>query len=489
MNHNYTSDLQYDPNEDEYEPCSKKLLPSLFAWFLLIGTTSSYFTLVFPLFYDLIGSNRFHLFILAACAHAIVFLYVLINFSIATFMDPGRFPKVDIADNGEGVSKPLSSTNYKNVLINDINVRMKWCTTCQFYRPPRSSHCAVCNTCIDTMDHHCPWVSNCIGRRNYKYFFSFLVSLTLHMLVILSLCLTLVLLNKDNLANIPMLAAIVLIILISILIIPIGGLTGFHIILVSRGRTTNEQVTGKFRTGVNPFDEGLFTNCAKILFSSTPPSYMKFRRKQIHLREYYQTKLLLQRYSIKSKNEKVAKNGQLVKGGDALAHNYKNPNFHANNNNNNNKRVRKHHNHHQQNELELKFHNHLNRDEMSGNFNHKNDEFIRRSNQLKKNLPNNYDNQIDYGHVQQQKKKNGVDLKYARNNSYTHAANQMVENIHLIPDDHKCSNGFGLSVAREHAAKATNKKRHFTDKKQFRENSNFVDQDDRPDYNSYEITV
>ncbi|XP_006817985.1 palmitoyltransferase ZDHHC17-like [Saccoglossus kowalevskii] len=49
-----------------------------------------------------------------------------------------------------------------------------FCTTCIIRKPIRSKHCSYCNRCIAKFDHHCPWIDNCVGAGNHKYFIGYL---------------------------------------------------------------------------------------------------------------------------------------------------------------------------------------------------------------------------------------------------------------------------------------------------------------------------
>lgn len=81
------------------------------------------------------------------------------------------------------------------------------CVFCEVIKGERSFHCTICNKCSDNYDHHCPFIDNCLGTRNHKYFLIFIFSyLTYSLLVIVCTLKHVVVIVKDpdnHLGDIP----------------------------------------------------------------------------------------------------------------------------------------------------------------------------------------------------------------------------------------------------------------------------------------------
>lgn len=49
-----------------------------------------------------------------------------------------------------------------------------FCPICRIYRPIKAAHCSVCDNCVEVHAYHITFIGNCIGKRNFKFFVSFL---------------------------------------------------------------------------------------------------------------------------------------------------------------------------------------------------------------------------------------------------------------------------------------------------------------------------
>lgn len=188
---------------------------------------------------------------------------------LASTTDPGIIPRSDTAPNSI-IAFPMVRERIVTYLGRHIT--MKYCDTCKIWRPPRSSHCATCNNCVRRFDHHCPWLGNDVGLRNYRSYFTLIVSASIFTSVAIVISVLTIhftsahfrtefpqdsygssihraLRSNGTSVNI----ALVLICFLALLFT--GGLTGFHILLMFHNVTTAESFKKRARNSTCDDDD------------------------------------------------------------------------------------------------------------------------------------------------------------------------------------------------------------------------------------------
>ncbi|XP_034031044.1 palmitoyltransferase ZDHHC18a isoform X2 [Thalassophryne amazonica] len=238
-----------------------------------------------------------HLTVFIAVIGVVLFVFVMISLLRTSFTDPGILPRAtpdeatdiekQIDTSGSSTYRPPPRT--KEILINQQVVKLKYCFTCKIFRPPRTSHCSLCDNCVERFDHHCPWVGNCVGKRNYRFFYSFIISLSFLTSFIFGCVITHLTLRCQEGKSIVQAiqespASVVELVICFFSIWSILGLSGFHTYLVASNLTTNEDIKGSWSSKRGAEDSGnpysyncIITNCCATLCGPMPPSLIDRR--------------------------------------------------------------------------------------------------------------------------------------------------------------------------------------------------------------------
>lgn len=145
--------------------------------------------------------------------------------------------------------------------VNGVDMERKWCTQCQFYRPPRAAHCYQCGLCVSVHDHHCGVTGGCVGGSNICAFLWFTLMgviassmagyLTLHSLRVCPECFS-------SFAFYFLLLAVVILswgVALMTLGLMLSLMHG-----VAKEATTRERIQGAYRGKRNPYDRGYWKN-------------------------------------------------------------------------------------------------------------------------------------------------------------------------------------------------------------------------------------
>lgn len=257
--------------------------------FLIVGTCSLFFAFECPYL-------AVHLSPAIPVFAAVLFLFVMAMLLRTSFSDPGVLPRA-LPDEATFIEMEIEAANgnvppgqrapprIRNVQINSQIVKLKYCYTCKIFRPPRASHCSICDNCVDRFDHHCPWVGNCVGKRNYRYFYMFTLSLSLLTIYIFTFDIVHITMRSvvsgflNTLKDTP--GTVVELLVCFFTLWSVVGLTGFHTYLISLNQTTNEDIKGSWsgkNRVQNPYShKNIIKNCCEVLCGPTYPSVLDRR--------------------------------------------------------------------------------------------------------------------------------------------------------------------------------------------------------------------
>ena len=159
----------------------------------------------------------------------------------------------------------------------------KICYTCNIVRPFRASHCNDCDNCILRLDHHCPWLGCCLGKRNYIFFYFYVLSLNLNNFFIFFFASFSIydkfnsIKSKKSIILLHCIPSLITIIYLLAIMYFTTGLFFSHTRLVLKNITTKEEIRKLVHSKIgNPYDKGIINNCTDFFYrrKREPPQYL-----------------------------------------------------------------------------------------------------------------------------------------------------------------------------------------------------------------------